>query len=160
MDEIAIAAVTRADIPLLDSALRRLAADLDDSYRAGPDLLTQALCDPGAAFLALLARRGDRPMGATLAAPVFSTIYGGAGLFVSDLWVAPEVRGKGLARRLLAATLREGRRRKTGHYLKLTVYDDNPGARAVYDRLGFAAQSGDTNMILTGAALDRLGETR
>lgn len=77
-------------------------------------------------------------------------------MFVSDLWVAESARGKGLARRLLAATLREGARRNAGRFLKLTVYQDNPKARAVYDRLGFAAQAGETNMILTGAPLETL----
>ena len=63
-----------------------------------------------------------------------------------------------LARRLLAAALREGTRRGSGTFLKLSVYHDNPTARASYDRLGFTAQSGETNMVLTGHALDNLME--
>lgn len=156
MDGIAIAPVTHKDVPLLEEALQHLAADLGDVYSADQPALAQAVCGPQAGCFALLATRDGRPMGAALSSPVFSTMRGGAGMFVSDLWVAESARGKGLARRLLAATLREGARRNAGRFLKLTVYQDNPKARAVYDRLGFAAQAGETNMILTGAPLETL----
>jgi GNAT superfamily N-acetyltransferase len=159
MEGIAIARVSQVEIPLLDAALRQLAVDLGDDYRSDMATLEAALCEPGAGCFALLASRDGRPMGAALAAPVFSTTRGGAGLFVSDLWVAQDARGQGLARRLLAKTLQEGAHRNTGRFLKLTVYHDTLGARAVYDRLGFSASADETNMFLTGAALETLKET-
>ena len=69
-------------------------------------------------------------------------------------------RGRGLARRLLSATLREGARRGSGRFIKLSVYHDNPGARAAYRRLGFAARDGETNMVLAADALENLRESR
>ncbi len=159
MDEIVIAPVTQMDVAQLDSALKALAADLGDAYTSDQTALAEAICGPGANSLALLATRDGAPVGATLAAPVFSTLRGGMGLFVSDLWVAQSERGKGLARRLLAAIMREGARRDAGHFLKLTVYHDNPGARAAYDRMGFDASTGETNMVLSGAPLEILKET-
>lgn len=159
MGEIVIAPVTQEDMALLDGALRALAADIGDVFTSGQEALADAICGPGASCLALLASRNGVPVGATVAAPMFSTIRGGMGLFVSDLWVAKPERGKGLARRLLAEVLREGARRDAGHFLKLTVYHDNPGARAVYDRLGFDVSQGETNMVLTGGALETLKET-
>ncbi|SNR43392.1 GNAT family N-acetyltransferase [Puniceibacterium sediminis] len=158
MDGIVIAPVGTADIPLLDAALRQLATDLNDRYTADQATLAAAVCGPGADCLALLATRNGSPMGAVLAAPVFSTMRGGAGLYVSDLWVTESVRGKGLARRLLASALQHGTQRNAGHFLKLTVYRDNPGARAAYDRLGFTGQPDETNMTLTGPALENLKE--
>jgi ribosomal protein S18 acetylase RimI-like enzyme len=160
MQATVIVPVTEDDIPLLAHALQQLAADLGDDYRADQTALAAAVCGPEASCVALLAMGGATPLGAVLAAPVFSTLRGGTGLFVSDLWVAPGARGTGLARRLLAATLAQGARRDTARFLKLSVYDDNPRARAAYDRLGFTAQAAETNMILTGAALTSLKETR
>lgn len=159
MDPITIAPVTHDDIPMLDSALRQLAATLGDPWTTDGAALAAAVCGPSACCVALLATRDGEPLAAALAAPVFSTMRGGAGLFVSDLWVAEHARNLGLARRILAATLQEGARRDTGRFLKLTVYHDNPGARAAYDRLGFTASAGETNMVLTGAALETLRET-
>ena len=57
-----------------------------------------------------------------------------------------------MGRRLLSAALNQtiwG----TPRFLKLTVYSDNPAARAVYDRLGFQPQDADTVMLLEGAPL-------
>lgn len=159
MDEFSITPVTQGNVASLDQALRQLAADLGDDYRADGAKLAAAVCGPGASCLAVLAMRDGGPMGAVLAAPVFSTTRGGAGLFVSDLWVAQGTRGKGLARRLLARILQEGARRNIGGFLKLTVYHDNHAARAAYARLGFSASVGEANMVLTGAALETLRET-
>ena len=90
-------------------------------------------------------------VGALLASPLFSTTRGGAGLFVSDLWVDAGLRGTGLGQRLLACALREWE----PAFVKLSVYDGNESAQGFYASAGFAAQD-DTNMILHGAALDRL----
>ncbi|MFX0546208.1 GNAT family N-acetyltransferase [Roseovarius sp. S1116L3] len=158
MGEIVMAPVKPDHIDMLDSALRQLAFELGDPYTADAAILAEAVCGPAASCLALLAIRGAKPVAAVLAAPAFSTSQGGAGIFVSDLWVAKNARGLGLARRLLAATIREGRSRNAGRFLKLAVYHDSLGARAAYDRLGFIASTDEINMLLTGAALEALSE--
>tara|TARA_R110002096_G_scaffold319292_3_gene513526 strand:+ start:1347 stop:1829 length:483 start_codon:yes stop_codon:yes gene_type:complete len=159
MKGIAIALVAQAGIPLLDNALRQLGADLGDDYRVDEAALEAALCGPAPACFAPLASRAGKPVGAVLAAPVFSTSRGGAGLFISDLWVAQGLRGQGLARQLLARTLHEGAGRNAGHFLKLSVYRDNPGALAANGRLGFSVSADELNMVLTGAPLKTLKET-
>lgn len=156
MDGISIVRADRSGLSLLDMALRQLAADLGDRYLADPAALNDAVCGGAGSCLALLALRDGQPVGALLASAIFSTMRGGAGLYVSDLWVARQVRGQGLARRLLAAALAEGDRQNAGRFLKLAVYDDNPGARAAYDRLGFQPSLREMNMVLEGPALDRL----
>ena len=141
---------------MLDSALRQLSFELGDPHISDLSTLTMAVHGPTAYCLALLASRGSNPLGAVLATPVFSTSKGGGGIYVSDLWVAENARGIGLARRLMAATLREASQRNTGRFLKLTVYRNNHGARSAYDRLGFIASADENNMFLTGAALETL----
>jgi len=159
MEGTVTALVTMTEITLLDTALRQLAVDLGDDYKSDQAMLAAALCGPDVGCFALLASRAGRPVGAVLAAPVFSTSRGGTGLFVSDLWVAQDVRGKGLARQLLARTLQEGAHRNAGHFLKLSVYHDNPGAIAAYGRLGLTVSAAEINMVLMGASLKILKET-
>lgn len=145
--------VTRADLPVLHMALQRLSQALGDTHVAGLDELETAGFGLAPAYRALLALRSGDPVGALVWSPLFSTTRGGAGLYVSDLWVADGVRGSGLGRRLLARALTE-----TGNarFIKLAVYDDNPDAQGFYRRLGFAEQPKETNMILHGQALDTL----
>ena len=134
------------------AGLRHLSDHLGDAHRADAQALGAALFGPHPFALGLMAADGT---GALLAMPVFSTIHGGAGLYVSDLWVAETARGTGMGRRLLSAALHQtiwG----VPRFLKLTVYQDNPSARAVYDWLGFRPQEADTVMLLEGARLGNL----
>lgn len=160
MEDVTIAHADVERIHLLDAALRMLAADLGDDYAADRSTLAEALGGEAPGSFAFLATRDGAPLGAVLASQVFSTTRGGAGLFVSDLWVEASARGQGLSRRLLSAALREGARRGFGVFIKLSVYHDNPDARAAYSRLGFAAMNGETNMVLADDALENLRESR
>lgn len=141
------------DAERLDAAQRRLSADLGDPHRSSAELLRRMGLGSGPVFRAILAERGLRIAGFALASPVLSTVRGGSGAFVSDLWVEPEMRGAGLGARLLAETARVAAARWGALYLKLAVYDDNPGARVFYDRLGFEPADRQTTLILADPAL-------
>ena len=83
---------TEADLALLDHALRRLSVDLGDTHGAGLDALRVGLMgDVPAAYGLLMLDEGL--LGAALYGPVFSTVRGAAGVYVSDLWVDQTVRG-------------------------------------------------------------------
>ncbi|WP_231580090.1 GNAT family N-acetyltransferase [Pseudorhodobacter wandonensis] len=151
MTGITISPVTCDDVALLHQALSQLSQDLGDTHLASVSALEAAGFGAAPAWQALLARRGEVPVGALLASPLFSTTRGGLGLFVSDLWVDADCRGQGLGQQLLARALREWE----PAFVKLSVYDSNAGGQAFYTRAGFEAQA-DTNMILHGAALMRL----
>ncbi|GAB4518994.1 MAG: GNAT family N-acetyltransferase [Roseibium sp.] len=157
MDEtISITRTGREDTGRLHEALKRLSADLGDHHVASAeDLLRHGFSEPPA-FFALLATRSGETVGALLASPVFSTTRGGAGLYVSDLWVAEEARGAGLGTRLLAAALDLAPATWTVTFLKLAVYHDNSDARRFYERLGFVARTDETVLDLQGPALDNL----
>ena len=149
--DISVSLVTCDDVALLHRALTRLSADLGDTHMASLSALEAAGFGAQPAWQAILALRGGVPVGALLASPLFSTTRGGLGLFVSDLWVDASVRGQGLGQNLLASAVREWQ----PVFVKLSVYDGNEAAHGFYARAGFARQK-DTNMILHGAALDRL----
>jgi ribosomal protein S18 acetylase RimI-like enzyme len=136
------------DMGRLDAALRSLAADLGDDYHGSVSGLTAA-CHGAAAFAgAVLAESDGAVAGAALFTPIYSTTQGGAGVRVSDLWVAATARGAGLGRRLLAEAARAGAARWGACFLMIAVYADNARAAAFYERLGFAFPDHDRIGIL------------
>ena len=62
--------------------------------------------------------------------------------YVSDLYIRPDVRRRGIAKRLLARAIEE-LRDQGAEYLTLNVNLDNDAARTVYRRLGFREESID-----------------
>ncbi|PWJ20287.1 GNAT family N-acetyltransferase [Jannaschia seohaensis] len=144
------------DLALLDAALRRLSEDIGDPHRADRAMLERALFGPRPSAVACIATAGEAAHGVTLFSPVFSTARGAAGLFVSDLWVAPEARGRGLGRALLRAAADEAADLWGAGFLRLIVHDHNEPARAFYDALGFESVTGETTLVLPGPALDSL----
>ncbi len=156
MDAIRITRVQREDTGRLHDALSRLSRDLGDDHAASVDDLVRHGFSEPPAFFALLATRNEETLGALVASPVFSTTRGGAGLYISDLWVAEDARGAGLGKRLLAAAPDLAPDTWTITFLKLAVYHDNPAARRLYERLGFGPRDDETVLDLQGPELAKL----
>lgn len=156
MADITIRLAEEDDMERLDTALRHLSEAIGDPHGATPGQLREAGFGTHSTFRAQLAEAGDAVVGAALYSPVFSTVRAGAGVYVSDLWVAETVRGAGLGQRLLAAVARDAATVWGAVYLKLVVYDDNARARAFYDRLGFTASRDETTLALDAAGFASL----
>lgn len=148
--------VDAAGLARLDGALAALSADLGDAHAPQRARLHRALSGPHPAAHGLLALAGEDAVGAALFSPVYSTVRGAAGIYVSDLWVAPSVRGRGLGRRLLAEVARVGAELWGADWLKLAVYDHSTEAQAFYRRLGFHPAEGMREMRLDAARLAAL----
>ncbi|AVO36902.1 GNAT family N-acetyltransferase [Pukyongiella litopenaei] len=150
----------RSDAERLDAALAALAGDLGDPYRATPAGLERAGWGRAPAFRAQIAEAGTDLAGLALYSPGLSTVMGGPGLYVSDLWVAPGHRSDGLGQRLLAAAFADAAHVWGACFLRLQVYDRSPAARRFYDRLGFVPSTGHTDLFLDEAGCAALkGET-
>jgi ribosomal protein S18 acetylase RimI-like enzyme len=160
MSDIAIRKAGAADAERLNKALRRLSNDIGDSHGATADMLARAGFGDHPVFRALVAELDGAVVGATLYSPVFSTVRASAGVYVSDLWVSPAARGRGLGRWLLKAVAEDAGDVWNAGYLKLAVYDDNADAQAFYDRLGFAATEGETILTLDETGLAALKDDR
>lgn len=154
---------TADDLGRLDDALARLSADLGDPHRSGLADLGQAAFGERPSCHALVAEGAGASdsapfLGISLFSPVYSTVHGSAGAYVSDLWVAPAARGLGLGRRMLAGVADEAGRLWGAAYLRLTAYDDRPTSLAFYARLGFVENARERHLALAGAAFQSLGE--
>jgi ribosomal protein S18 acetylase RimI-like enzyme len=141
-----------ADLGDVIAGLRALAADLGDPFPMPDATLHKALFGPHPTAFALVA--GGQ--GVALVQPQISTSAGGVLGYVSDLWVAPDARGTGLARDLLGLCARESAARWGALGLRLAVAGDNARARAFYDRLGFVTHARDRIALLTGVPFDRV----
>lgn len=87
-------------------------------------------------FEALLAFEDDAAVGLAVYFFEFSTWRGRPGVYVQDMYVAPQMRGRGLGRDLMEAVVRRSRERG-GRYVKLAVHDGNEQAIGFYRSLGF-----------------------
>lgn len=90
---------------------------------------------------------GGQLLGACLGLMTFSTWRGAPGLYVVDLFVRPEARGRNIGLELLRAS---GRRfaRRGAQFIKLEVDETNTGAERFYTRLGFTKKTEDRLHIL------------
>jgi GNAT superfamily N-acetyltransferase len=107
-------------------------------------------------FQALLAERAGRALGVAVYFPEFSTLRGQPGVYLQDLYLAPDARAIGLGRRLIGAVVRNAAEWHAG-YLRLATHTDNEVAMAFYERLGFRGDPREKALMLDGKYLTKLG---
>ncbi len=88
----------------------------------------------------------------------YSTWQGRAGLYLEDLFVRPEHRGRGLGKALLVALAREAVARGCGRF-QWQVLDWNKPAIDFYEQLGARPLAEWINMRVSGDALAALAAT-
>lgn len=129
--------VTPGDLPRLRDMLQALATHEGATAPvASLPALQTALFAPRPLLHALIADQGM-----VIYFPEFSTHRGLPGVYVQDLYVAPQARGQGLARALLKATL--AHQDWDARFLALTVAHDNALARSFYAKAGFASRGSE-----------------
>jgi GNAT superfamily N-acetyltransferase len=106
-------------------------------------------------FEALICRRGRSDVGLAVYYFTFSTFLGRPSLYLEDLFVLPEERGRGAGRALLAEVARIAVRRGCGR-MEWTVLDWNKKSIRFYQRLGARLRKKWIRTDLAGSALRRL----
>jgi GNAT superfamily N-acetyltransferase len=135
--QISVRFATADDVPLLLQLIKALAVfeRAPDAVVATEDDLRRYGFGAEPRFEAILAFLDGEPAGCALFHSRFSTWLGRPGLYLEDLYVTEEARGKGVGKRLMARlaaiAVERGWRRIDFH-----VLDWNP-ARHFYERLGF-----------------------
>jgi GNAT superfamily N-acetyltransferase len=127
-----------------------------DQVRLTPELLKAALFGPEPKAFAHVVTVDGELAGFALWFVSFSTWLGRHGLYLEDLYVRPEHRGKGLGRALLLELARICVERGYGR-LEWAVLDWNQPAIDFYQAQGAEPQDDWTTFRLSGAALRRLG---
>lgn len=104
---------------------------------------------------ALMCMVGDKPMGFAVYFFNYSTWQGQHGLYLEDLYVAPEHRGLGAGKALLRHLARIAVEKNCGRF-EWSVLDWNAPSIAFYDSLGAEPQNEWIRYRLTGKALTDL----
>jgi len=105
----------------------------------------------------MLAFVDDVPAGFALFFASFSTFLGRPGLYLEDIFVEPEFRGKGIGKALLQRLAAIARERNYGR-MEWAVLDWNEPAIGFYKHLGAQLMDGWTICRLTGPALEALAD--
>ena len=126
-----------------------------DQVRSTPDQLREALFGLQPAAYALVAEAAGEVVGFALYFRSFSTWEGVHGIYLEDLYVAPEHRGAGLGKALLAAlaaiAVQQGYAR-----LEWAVLDWNQPSIEFYRALGAVPMEEWTVFRLAGPALSQV----
>ena len=132
-----IRTATPEDVPIILQLIHDLATyeRAPDEVTATEEQLNQVLFGPRPAAEVVLALEGDAPVGFAVFFHNFSTWLGRPGLYLEDLFVKPEERGKGYGRALLVHLARIARDRGCGR-MEWAVLDWNEPAIQFYRALG------------------------
>jgi GNAT superfamily N-acetyltransferase len=153
-----IRAAEPADVPLIANLIRQLAKfeKLDDDVVLTEDLLMTGLFGPRPYAETVIAEDDALPVGFALFFHTFSTFLARPGIYLEDLFVLSDHRGRGIGRALLAHLAQLAVQRGCGR-LEWAVLNWNQDAIRFYERLGARPNSEWTVYRLTGEALSALG---
>jgi ribosomal protein S18 acetylase RimI-like enzyme len=112
-----------------------------------PRLTGEKLARAGDLIDVVVAEEGGRLIGACLGLMTFSTWRGAPGLYVVDLFVRPEARGRNVGLELLRCSARRFALRGA-EFIKLEVDETNAAAQRFYARLGFVKKTEDRLHVL------------
>ena len=160
MAELSFRFAVREDTPKILAFIRALAEyeQMADQVVATEELLERQLFEQKAAEV-LFALEGGKEVGFALFFHNFSTFLGRAGLYLEDLYVLPEHRGKGYGKALLQRLARIAKERGYGR-MEWWCLDWNRPSIDFYLSLGAEPMSDWTVYRLSGVTLEALGEQK
>ncbi len=146
------------DCALILQFIRQLAAyeKMADQVAATEELLREWIFEKGKAEVLFVLEEG-KEVGFALFFHNFSTFLGRAGIYLEDLFVLPERRGRGYGKALLKKLAQITRERGCGR-LEWSCLDWNRPAIGFYLSSGAAAMDEWTTYRLTGSALEKAAE--
>jgi GNAT superfamily N-acetyltransferase len=151
---------TRRDVPTIVALIRGLAEyeRLAHEVEATADRIRRHGFGRHRYFETLLCLRGRQPIGFALYFFTYSTFLARPTLYLEDLFVLPDERGRGAGKRLLEALARIAVRRGCGR-VEWAVLDWNAPAIRFYESLGAVLRKDWVLTRLTGEPLRRLGRS-
>jgi GNAT superfamily N-acetyltransferase len=158
--EITVRNTDEKDIPLIMNLVRSLAdfEDLSDHVLSTEETLHEALFGERVYAEAIIAEIDRKPAGFIIFFHNFSSFTGKPGLYIEDIFVYPEYRGKGVGKALMVHCGKIARERNCGR-LEWSVLDWNP-ARKFYEHMGGEHQKEWLLYRLDEKGMDELAERR
>lgn len=129
---------------------------MDNEVVATVGMIEEQLFDKGRAEVIFAAENG-REVGFALFFHNFSTFVGRSGLYLEDLFVLPEYRGRGYGKALFLELVRIARERNCGR-MEWVCLDWNKPSIDFYRSMGAVPLDEWTTYRLAGDALARLAE--
>ncbi len=150
---------TEADVPLILQFIRDLARyeKLEHKVVATEERLRQTLFANPRSAEVVIAWESGVPVGFALFFHNYSTFLSQPGIYLEDLFVKQEMRGRGYGKALLAHLARLAKERGCGR-LEWSVLDWNTPAIDFYKSLGAVPLDDWTMFRLTGNALEKLAK--
>jgi GNAT superfamily N-acetyltransferase len=147
------------DVPIILQLIRDLATyeRAPNDVTATEEQLVEVLFGSRPSAEVLLALEADTAVGFAVFFHNFSTWLGRPGLYLEDLFVKPEMRGKGYGRALLVHLAKIARERGCGR-MEWAVLDWNDPAIQFYRKLGAKPLDEWTVFRLTGEGIAKLAD--
>jgi GNAT superfamily N-acetyltransferase len=154
-ESVTIRPATEQDIPLIHGFIRDLAhyEHLEHEMVATEEGLRKTLFGERRYAEVVFACVGTDALGFALFFHNYSTFLGKPGIYLEDLFVRPEARGRGIGKRLLAWLAQTTVERDCGR-LEWAVLDWNEPSIGFYRSLGAVLKEEWQIFRLTGAALE------
>jgi len=160
-DSFEIRSATESDVPVILELIRALATyeRAPNDVTATEKGLTEVLFGKKPAAEVLLAFENETAVGFAVFFHNFSTWLGRPGLYLEDLFVKPEHRGKGYGRALLIHLAKIARDRNCGRF-EWAVLDWNEPAIQFYRKLGAKPMDEWTVFRLTRDGIAKLADSQ
>ena len=160
LTDVRLERATERDVPVILSLIKALAEyeQMAGDVVANEALVHESLFGPSPSAEVVIARAGQDPVGFAVWF-YHSTFLGRRGLYLEDLFVVPEWRGRGIGRALLVYLARLAVERQCGR-MEWAVLDWNEPAIGFYRRLGAKPLDGWSTFRLTGDDLARLAQSQ
>ena len=152
---------TEEDAPVIFSLIKELAEyeHLAHEVAASVDDIRKTLFGERPFAETLIGENDGLPISFALFFYNFSTFLGKPGIYLEDLYVQPEHRGKGFGSKMLAHIAALAKERNCGRF-EWSVLNWNTPAIRTYEKLGATPMKEWILYRLSGGALDRLADKK
>ena len=157
MSKIRIRLATETDVPLIFSLIKEIAEyeKLTHEVVANEEKVKETLFGKKSYAEVIIAEYENEPVGQALFFHNYSTFLSQPGIYLEDLFVHPEYRGKGIGKELLKSLVKIAKERNCGR-VEWVVLNWNQPAIDFYKSLGAIPMDEWTTYRLTPDKFDNL----